>query len=251
MGRCLARQFYRELQTFEVGPEGIRIYYPTMMKNVEDGYTADGLCRGTEERTSPQKKAEPRELSAVEKLLRQANVNLAASNLEAAVEQFQQVLESDAANGEALYGLGLVATMKNKREIAADYFSKAVASPTAGKSVKVWAHIYLGRIFDGEQKRTEALQQYQSAIALGDNTRNARTQPSEDFGNRSAQKRQDLHPDEVTQAVAPILLTLPGMIENLHKLESILGYSFRRLEILERAVTHSSAANEKKIPAAR
>ncbi len=100
-------------------------------------------------------------------------MNLAANNLEAAVEQFQQVLESDAANGEALYGLGLVATMKNKREIAADYFSKAVASPTAGKSVKVWAHIYLGRIFDGEQKRTEALQQYQSAIALGDNTRNA------------------------------------------------------------------------------
>jgi ribonuclease-3 len=39
------------------------------------------------------------------------------------------------------------------------------------------------------------------------------------------------------------------MIENLHKLESILGYWFRRPEILERAVTHSSAANEKKLPA--
>jgi hypothetical protein len=39
--------------------------------------------------------------------------------------------------------------------------------------VKVWAHIYLGRIFDVDQKRTEALQQYQSAIALGDNTRSA------------------------------------------------------------------------------
>lgn len=37
------------------------------------------------------------------------------------------------------------------------------------------------------------------------------------------------------------------MIENLHKLESILGYSFRRPEILERAVTHSSAANERKV----
>ena len=61
----------------------------------------------------PEKKAEPRELSAVEKLLRQANNNLAANSLEAAVEQFQQVLEGDAANGEALYGLGLVATMKN------------------------------------------------------------------------------------------------------------------------------------------
>ncbi len=52
-GAVLARQFYRELQTFEASPEGIRIYYPTMMKNVEMDYTADGICRGTEERSSP------------------------------------------------------------------------------------------------------------------------------------------------------------------------------------------------------
>jgi len=37
------------------------------------------------------------------------------------------------------------------------------------------------------------------------------------------------------------------MNENLHKLESILGYSFRRPELLERAVTHSSAAHERKL----
>ena len=172
-GAVLARQFYRELQTFEASPEGIRIYYPTMMKNVEIDTVPTALAEAQKNAPPPQKKAEPRELSAVEKLLRQANVNLAASNLEAAVEQFQQVIENDAANGEALYGLGLVASMKNKREIAADYFSKALASPTAGKPVKVWAHIYLGRLLDVDQKRTEALQQYESAIALGDNTRNA------------------------------------------------------------------------------
>ncbi|MCI0719883.1 MAG: ribonuclease III [Acidobacteria bacterium] len=39
------------------------------------------------------------------------------------------------------------------------------------------------------------------------------------------------------------------MLENASKLESILGYSFRRPEILERAVTHSSAANERKFAA--
>ena len=132
-----------------------------------------GAAEAQKNAPPPQIKAEPRELSTIEKLLRQATVNLAANNLEAAVEQFQYVIESDADNGEALYGLGLVASMKNKREIAADYFSKAVQSPTAGKSVKVWAHIYLGRLLDVDQKRAEALHQYQSAIALGDNTRNA------------------------------------------------------------------------------
>jgi len=172
-GAVLARQLYRELQTFEASPEGIRIFYPAMMKNVEIEPVPAAFAEAQKNAPPPQKKAEPRELSAVEKLLRQANMNLAANSMEAAVEQFQQVLEGDAANGEALYGLGVVASMKNKREIAADYFSKAVHSSTAGNPVKVWAYIYLGRILDVEQKRTEAVQQYQSAIALGDNTRNA------------------------------------------------------------------------------
>lgn len=39
----------------------------------------------------------------------------------------------------------------------------------------------------------------------------------------------------------------PEMTDNLRKLETILDYSFRRMEILERAVTHSSAANERKL----
>jgi tetratricopeptide (TPR) repeat protein len=172
-GAVLARQLYRELQTFEAGPEGIRISYPAMMKNVEIQPLQTAFAEAQKNAPPPKVKAEPRELSAVEKLLRLANASLAASNLEAAVEQFQQVLEGDATNGEALYGLGLVASMKNKRDIAADYFSKALQSPATGKPVKVWAHIYLGRLLDVEQKRTEALQQYQSAIALGDNTRNA------------------------------------------------------------------------------
>jgi tetratricopeptide (TPR) repeat protein len=172
-GAVLAKQLYRELQTFEASPEGIRIYYPTLMKNIEIDSVPAAFAEAQKNAPPPQIKAEPRELSTIEKLLRQANVNLAANNLEAAVEQFQHVIESDADNGEALYGLGLVASMKNKREIAADYFSKAVQSPTTDKSVKVWAHIYLGRLLDVDQKRAEALHQYQSAVALGDNTRNA------------------------------------------------------------------------------
>jgi len=172
-GAVLARQLYQQLQTFEGSPEGMRIFYPAMMKNVEIEPVQLAFEEALKKAPPPLKKAEPRELSAIEKLLRQANLSLGAGSLEAAVEQFQQVLESDASNGEALYGLGVVASMKNKREIAADYFSKAVHSPSTGNSVKVWAHIYLGRIFDVDQKRAEAVQQYQSAIALGDNTRNA------------------------------------------------------------------------------
>lgn len=40
------------------------------------------------------------------------------------------------------------------------------------------------------------------------------------------------------------LPVLAETMQNLHRLESILGYSFRQPEILQQAVTHSSAANE-------
>ena len=172
-GAVLSRQFYQELLTFEGSPEGIRISYPAMMKHVEIEPIPTEFAEAEKNAPPPKKKSEPRELSAAEKLLRQANFNLGANNLEAAVEQFQQVLESDAANGEALYGLGLVASMKNKREIAADYFSRVLQSTSSSKATKVWSHIYLGRILDVDHKRAEALQHYESAVALGDNTRNA------------------------------------------------------------------------------
>ena len=45
--------------------------------------------------------------------------------------------------------------------------------------------------------------------------------------------------------MASLFLTLPGMIENLHKLESILGYSFRRPEILELLTQSKSALLQK------
>jgi len=107
-------------------------------------------------------------------MLRTANTNLGNNNLANAAEGFQQVLQTyDENNGEALYGLGIIASIQNRREIAKDYFSRALQSPKSEKATKVWSHIYLGRIADLEENRQEAVQQYQSAIDSGDNTRNA------------------------------------------------------------------------------
>lgn len=173
-GAVLARHFYRELLTFENSPEGIKVSYPSMVKSVAVAQVQTAFSEAQKNAPVVQKKAEPRELNEVEKLLRKANVQLGANDLEGAVGEFQKVLEGhDASNGEALYGLGVVASLKNRKEIAKDYFSKALQSPSSTKSVKVWAHIYLGRLLDLEDNRNDAIQQYQSAIALGDNTRNA------------------------------------------------------------------------------
>jgi hypothetical protein len=39
--------------------------------------------------------------------------------------------------------------------------------------MRVWSYIYLGRIFDIECNRERAVSNYEQAIKVGDNTRNA------------------------------------------------------------------------------
>jgi len=114
-------------------------------------------------------------LSEVEKLLEQANSELGNNNLDKAKELFHFVLKShDATRGEALYGLGIIASIQNDRQSAKDYFQRVLQSPSSDRSIKVWAHIYLGRLHDFEGNREDAILEYQAALDIGDNTRNAR-----------------------------------------------------------------------------
>lgn len=170
-GALLARHFYESLQAFEQNPEGIRIFYPTMVKGIDMDKVASAFAAAQKTAVAVEKRPEPTE---AERLLREANIKLANNNLESATELFQKVLEThDASNGEALYGLGIVASIQNRREIAKEYFTRALQSPSSDNAVRVWSHIYLGRILDLEDRRQDALQQYQSAIDIGDNSRNA------------------------------------------------------------------------------
>jgi hypothetical protein len=170
-GGLLARHFYEALQTFETSPEGIRLFYPTMVKGIVIDRVTAAFAEAQKTAVVVEKKPEPTEL---DRLLREANVQLGNNHLEIAAEQFQKVLEThDASNGQALYGLGIVASMQNQREIAKEYFSRALQSASSDKGTKVWSHIYLGRILDLEENRQGAIQQYQSALDLGDNTRSA------------------------------------------------------------------------------
>ncbi len=168
-GAVLVRHFYDSLQTFEASPEGIRVYYPGMVRSVDMSRVETSFMEA--QKTVVVKKAEPSEL---EKLILEANDQLGNNNLEKAAEQFQSILKTqDPNNGEALHGLGVIAIIQNERETAKNYFLKALQSVSTNNSIKVWSHIYLGRIYDVEDNREDAVQQYQFAIILGDNTRNA------------------------------------------------------------------------------
>jgi tetratricopeptide (TPR) repeat protein len=188
-GAIFIRHFYDSLKDFETTPEGLRLLYPEMIKTLQfsEVKAAYEAARATPD-------IKPVELNPLEKLLKQASSQTGNEDPAGAQETYEQILHDlDPANGEALYGLGMIYIMKKEdpktnREKAREHFRKALESPSSSNSSKAWSHIYLGRICDLEKNREEAIKHYQAALDLGDNARNAlevaRKGLNEPFGTR-------------------------------------------------------------------
>jgi tetratricopeptide (TPR) repeat protein len=169
-GALLTRYFYEALPAFEISGEGLRVAYPNLIKSVQM-QSIQAAFEVAQKQPAPPAAPDP---SETEKLLSRADASLGNNDLKQAKELFQTVLAShDSANGQALYGLGIAASMENDRESARSFFEKALQSPSSDNSIKVWAHIYLARLHDVEGERERALQEYRAAVDIGDNTRNA------------------------------------------------------------------------------
>jgi tetratricopeptide (TPR) repeat protein len=171
-GALLTRHFYEILPEFEQSGEGIRVAYPNMLKAVQLDRVRTAF-EAAQKAPIPAPPTHP-EPSEVEQLLRRADASLGDNEAQKAKELYQAVLKNhDADNGAAWFGLGVISSIENDRQSARDEFKKALQSPSSDKSTKVWAHIYLARLYDVEGDRKEAISEYQAAIDLGDNTRNA------------------------------------------------------------------------------
>src|SRR5205823_5111932 len=90
---------------------------------------------------------------------------------EAAFAKF--LFDFDPDDGAALYGLGLIASKKGNSGEAQQYFEHTVRSVSAEPGMRVWAYVYLARIYDLQCNRARAVEYYQQAVKVGDNTRNA------------------------------------------------------------------------------
>jgi tetratricopeptide (TPR) repeat protein len=107
-------------------------------------------------------------------LLKEGESALNADDRENARKAFERVLSDfDRNNGAALYGLALIESMEGDSEEAEQYFERSIRSESIEPSMKVWAYIYLGRIYDLECNRERAIQYYQQATKVGDDARNA------------------------------------------------------------------------------
>lgn len=165
-GYILTRYFFDVLKQFEKDPAGLRNTYGQMLTNIDVP---------KEQKRAAQvvfaKKADPELLrpsrSAPANLLNAAQERLYAGDSASAQKLAQQALEQKSEDpGRAMFILAQVATANRDIQGARDYFQKALQSTQEPKVVG-WSHIYLGRIFDLQENREAALDQYRAALNSG------------------------------------------------------------------------------------
>ncbi len=179
-GLLLAPHFYEGLVRFEASEVGIREFFPEMLESVEiDVETVrfadrfDSIPIVAEE--SPVAEVPP-VVNPVPGVLLEAQVAFNSGDDDTARAAFERVLtDFDPPNGPALYGLALIHSRAGDPALAAEYFSRTLESVSAEPLMRVWSHIYLGRISDIQCQREAALEHYRSALDLGDDSQGART----------------------------------------------------------------------------
>jgi tetratricopeptide (TPR) repeat protein len=165
-GYVLTRYFFDALKVFEKDPAGLRNSYGQMLTNID---------LNKEQKRAAQiefaKKAEPELLHLSRplegKLLSTAEQKLYAGDSATAKKLAQQALDEKSEDpGRALFILAQIATMNRDMQGARTYFQRALESSREPKVV-AWSHIYLGRIFDLQEDRAAALDQYRAAMTAG------------------------------------------------------------------------------------
>jgi tetratricopeptide (TPR) repeat protein len=166
-GYILTRYFYDSLIRFEKEPVGFRDAFTNLVNNIDvkaEGRRASNIqftdAAAPEVLYLPQ--ARPRS-----RLLPDAEKRLAAGDAPGAQKLAQQALEEHEEDpGRAYFILAQVASMGSDMSGARDYFQHALGS-TKEPQVLAWSHIYLGRIFDLQEERDAAVQQYRAALQAG------------------------------------------------------------------------------------
>jgi TolA-binding protein len=188
-GLLLTPYFYNALDDYEKGDEGLRDMFVSMARGIQlkteqarfqetffkIPVPQKTVARAEVPEAPPEPPADPGR-----DLLKEAEAAFNSGDMNKAQAAFERVLSDfDRNNGPALYGLALIASKKGDSMEAQQYFERAIRSDSAEPSMKVWSYVYLARIFDLECNRARAVEYYQQAIKVGDNTRNAQAAAKE------------------------------------------------------------------------
>jgi hypothetical protein len=167
-GYVLTNYFYNALIGFEKDPASLRAVFSSLLSKVDiraEVKQAEQIQFASKADTDVLHLEQP----GSNRLLMQAEQRLNAKDPLGAQKLAQQALDEKAGDsGRALFILAEVATMTRNMDGARDYFLQALGA-TQEPKVVAWSHIYLGRIFDLEEKRDAAVDHYKAALSASGN----------------------------------------------------------------------------------
>jgi tetratricopeptide (TPR) repeat protein len=184
----LVRPIYAGLSGFEKSLPAMSYYLPDLIRGIDVGAEARRLrgakfpdAASTEDAASaaeavpavPPKGAAPPDAS--EQDLAEGQRQIAARNGAAAAASFERILASHPSDLRATYGLAVASALLGQPDRARELFAKVIAA-SQGSAAEAgaqpdaaslsWSHIYLGRMYDVEEKRDLAIAEYQAALAV-------------------------------------------------------------------------------------
>lgn len=164
-GFILVRPLLTRLEEFEKSEPSIRYYFPDLVNRIDVASETARFANFQFARAG----ATPKklELNEVDATLLEADRYLAKGRPDAAEPLLRSILARFGDNPRALYGMAVVATLKKDAEEAKEYFQRTLQRAREPRLL-AWSHIYLGRIYDMEDRRDLALNEYRAALAAGD-----------------------------------------------------------------------------------
>lgn len=164
-GYVLTGYFYNQLRAFEKAGTGLQDAFPNWLHNMDvaaEKKHASEIAFASHAEPEVLQAAKP----ASQKKIDLAEKALASGNPAEAGKLAQQSLQAKEDPARAYFVLAKVASFGGDMQTAQADFQKAVE---AGRDphVVAWSHVYLGRIFDLQGERDQAIAQYKAALATG------------------------------------------------------------------------------------
>lgn len=177
-GFVLTRYFYDALARFEKEATGMKDAYGTLLYDID---LREEKKRATEivfsSHATPEVITSARPMTRDEKLLDNAEQQLASGDAAGARKIAAEALKSPRANsepGRAFFILARASLLLRDIEGAQQYFERAIQAAHDPRTL-AWSHIYLGRILDVQEQREAAVAHYRAALNAGDSTPDTRT----------------------------------------------------------------------------
>jgi tetratricopeptide (TPR) repeat protein len=109
-----------------------------------------------------------------------------------ALKEYQKAMEVNRQSSLAHYRVAEIFFLQSNDQSAANEFREALNGDLAPKWTEVWAHIYLGMIYDLHGQRDRAVNEYNHAIRTRDNTHGAQEEAAKYLKQPYERKRNNV-----------------------------------------------------------